>query len=219
MTHPPTRIILVRHGETDWNADGRIQGHLPVPLNTRGRAQARAVAERLADVAFDALYSSDLLRALETAEALALRCRREIRHEARLREWDLGVLAGLTRAEAARLHPEVYAAIRARTVDFHIPGGESIRRRAARMYAAVEEIADRHPGGTVVVVSHGGTLGDCYRRAAGLDLADRGHVELHNAGINRIGVAGPAWGLDAWGEAAHLEGIGALGTWEGSVRG
>lgn len=219
MRHSPARILLIRHGETDWNAAGRIQGHLPIPLNTRGRAQARAVAELLAAIPFDALYSSDLLRALETAEAIGARCRHTLCADARLREWDLGVLAGLTRTEAARLHPEVYSIIRERTVDRPIPGGESIRRRAARMFAAIEKIAARHPGGTAVVVSHGGTLGDCYRRGAGLDLADKGHIDLHNAGLNGIQVSGETWSVESWGATSHLTDIGALASWEGSIRG
>ncbi|MCU0834024.1 MAG: histidine phosphatase family protein [Chromatiaceae bacterium] len=214
-----TRIVLVRHGETDWNAHGRIQGHLPVPLNARGRAQARAAAARLAGLPFKAIYTSDLLRAIETAEAIARHSGHRLRHDHRLREWDLGILAGLLRAEAEHRHPEAYAIMRRRWVDRPIPGGECIRRRARRAAEALEEIARVHPGETIVVVTHGGVLGDVYRRARGADLDAQIPVDLHNAGINVVRVAGSTWSLESWGEVGHLADVGTLPNWEGQIRG
>jgi probable phosphoglycerate mutase len=210
-----TRVILVRHGETDWNAEGRIQGHLPVPLNARGLAQAEAVASRLEAIRFAALYSSDLLRARQTAEAVARRGGHALRTEPRLREWDLGILSGLMRTVAEDLHPEAFGIFRNRIVDEPVPGGESIRARFERAVEAVGDIAAAHPGRTVVAVSHGGPLGDCYRRAVGAPLESKLKIDLFNAGINVLQVDGEDWHVESWGAVEHLEEIGTLANWEG----
>ena len=210
-----TRVILVRHGETDWNAEGRIQGHLPVPLNERGRAQAEAVGARLEPVPFAALYSSDLLRARQTAEAIGRASGQRVRDDRRLREWDLGILSGLMRSVAEELHPEAFGIFRKRLLDEPVPGGESIRARYERVTAAVQEIADRHPGETVVAVSHGGPLGDCYRRAVGAPMGSQMRIDLFNAGVSVLRVMGEDWHLESWGAVDHLEAIGTLANWEG----
>jgi probable phosphoglycerate mutase len=212
-----TRIILIRHGETDWNAEGRIQGHLPIPLNERGLAQAEAVAARLSAVPFSALYSSDLLRARQTAEAIGRGSGQGVRGERRLREWDLGILAGLMRTVAEELHPEAFGIFRNRIVDDPVPGGESIRARFERVISAVQDIAASHTGETVVAVSHGGPLGDCYRRAVGAPLESKMKIDLFNAGINVLRVEGEDWHLDSWGAVDHLEDIGTLANWEGQT--
>ena len=210
-----TKVILVRHGETDWNAEGRIQGHLPVPLNERGLAQAEAVATQLAPLDFSALYSSDLVRARQTAEAIA-RCKgMSIRSDERLREWDLGILSGLTRSAAGKLRAEAYGIFLNHLVDEPIPEGESMRARYRRVISAVQDIASVHQGETVVVVSHGGPLGDCYRRAAGAPLESRVKIDLFNAGINVIRVTGKEWIVEDWGSVDHLDGVGTLANWEG----
>ncbi len=208
-------MILVRHGETDWNAEGRIQGHLQIPLNERGLAQAAAVAERLSVTAFSAIYSSDLLRARQTAEAIARRGGHSVRTDRRLREWDLGILSGLLRAAAADLHPEAFRILRDRVVDQSMPGGESIRTRSQRVTAAVQDIAGRHPGKTVVVITHGGPLGDCYRQAIGEPPESRIKVDLFNAGVNLVSVWKDKWTIEAWGAVEHLADVGALENWEG----
>ena len=210
-----TRVILIRHGETDWNAEGRIQGHLPIPLNERGLAQAEAVAARLQAIPFAALYSSDLLRAHQTAQAVARASGHRIRTDPRLREWDLGILSGLMRTVAADVHPEAFGIFRSRIVDEPVPGGESIRARFERVTEAVEDIASAHPGETVAVVSHGGPLGDCYRRAIGAPLESQLKIDLFNAGINRLRLDGEDWHLESWGAVDHLEDIGTLANWEG----
>jgi len=210
-----TRIILIRHGETDWNAEGRIQGHLPVPLNDRGLAQADAVAARLGAVDFSALYSSDLLRARQTADVIARGSGRRTRTDARLREWDLGILSGLMRAVAEDVHPDAFGIMRNRIVTDPVPGGESIQARFERVTAAVEDIAAAHPGGTVVAVSHGGPLGDCYRRAVGAPLESQLKIDLFNGGINILRVEGENWDLESWGMVDHLRDIGTLANWEG----
>jgi probable phosphoglycerate mutase len=210
-----TRILLIRHGETDWNVEGRIQGHLQIPLNRRGRAQAELLAAHLQGTRFDAVYSSDLVRALQTAQAIVRYSRREIREDVRLREWDLGVLAGLRRNQAEHDQPQAARIRRDNLVDEPIPGGESIRQRFGRITRVVADIAARHRGECVLIVSHGGPLGDCYRRATGKRIEERVKIDLFNASINEIHIDGDDWRLESWAQTDHLAAIGSLPNWEG----
>ena len=221
-----TDIIVVRHGETDWNREHRIQGHLAIGLNERGRAQATALARRLADEDFDALYSSDLLRAQQTADVIARPLALSVSTDARLREWDLGVLAGETHASARRRCPETLAIYSEARPDAVVPGGESIRQRYHRVIAAVEEIARTHRGGRVLVVTHGGPLDDCYRRARGLSLEAPRGFDLFNASLNRFvldlgsdDLEGDevTWTLTQWSDVAHLDGAEVLGSTAGGA--
>jgi probable phosphoglycerate mutase len=209
-----TQVTIVRHGETDWNRIGRLQGHRQIALSQRGREQAQAVADYLAAERFDAVLSSDLVRALSTAKAIAARKRQRVAADPRLREWHLGILSGLTHGEAARLHPEEYAIYRDAKSDESIPGGESPGQRHERVIRAVSELAERHPGGRVLVVTHGGPLDDCYRHATATPLLTPKDFQLYNAGINRFDIDPGQWRLESWGEIAHLTQIGTLGNWE-----
>jgi len=208
-------VTLIRHGETDWNLEGRIQGHLQIPLNERGRAQAEALAVHLKGSSFDAVYSSDLLRARQTAQAIVRHSGQKICEEVRLREWNLGVLAGLLRSQAEQIQPWADKIRRDYLVDEPIPGGESIRGRFERVTAAVADIAACHRGQSVLVVSHGGPLGDCYRRATGRGIEERMKIDLFNASINQVHVDGDAWTLITWAITEHLAAIGSLPNWEG----
>jgi 2,3-bisphosphoglycerate-dependent phosphoglycerate mutase len=210
-----TQIVLIRHGETDWNVEGRIQGHLQIPLNRRGRAQAESLGTHLQGTRFDAVYSSDLLRALQTAQAIVRHSGHEIREDMRLREWDLGVLAGLRRTQAEHDQPRAARIRRDYLVDEPIPGGESIRQRFARVTAAVSDIAVRHRGECVLVVSHGGPIGDCYRRATGNRIEERMKIDLFNASINQVYIDSDDWSLASWAQIDHLAAIGSLPNWEG----
>lgn len=201
-----SRIILLRHGETVWNRENRIQGHLDSPLSVAGIAQADALARRLADESFAALYSSDLGRARETAERIAARTHHQVILEPDLRERNLGILQGLIRAEAQVLHPEIYTRYRTFDPDCVIPGGENAQHFITRVMAAFSTIADRFPGGTVVVVTHGGVLDVMYRHASGLPLHGARTAPLPNAGFNCLvyGVGG-RWSLPLWGDVTHLQ--------------
>lgn len=207
-----TRITLIRHGETDWNAEGRLQGHRQIPLNRRGRAQAEALAAYLRDTRFDATYSSDLLRALQTAWTIVRHGGPSVRTDERLREWDLGMLVGLCRAQVEREQPHAARIRREHLVDEPIPGGESLRQRFGRATGAVAEIAARHRGGRVLVVSHGGPLGDCYRRAVGKGIEERMRIDLRNATINRIHIDGNDWTVKSWAQTGHLAAVGLLSS-------
>jgi probable phosphoglycerate mutase len=141
-----TTILLARHGETQWNLERRFQGWADPPLNETGREQARVLAEQLRDTPFDAVYSSDLLRAHETAEIVAAPHGAPVIADPGLREIDVGPLSGLTWAE-----------VHERFGDAH-PHGETREQHHARVRAAIERIAQRHPGQRILVVTHGGTM-------------------------------------------------------------
>lgn len=211
----PTEIILIRHGETDWNAERRIQGHLQIPLNANGRRQAAAVVAALAGENIDALYSSDLERCLQTVAPLAARRGLEVAPLTELREWDLGVLAGMTAEEAALVEPDALRIYRERTPNRVIPGGESIQQRFERVTSCLARLATNHPGERICVITHGGPTGDCYRYASNLRLGVRLGVDLCNAAINRISIEGPQWKILDWGRVDHLANIGTLKNWEG----
>src|SRR5262245_40388722 len=136
-----TRFIVVRHGETAWNAVSRIQGHLDSPLNEEGMAQALLLAEHLAAEPFDHFYASDLGRALQTAQPLADRTGTQPVPEPQLRERRLGVFQGLTPAECERSYPEDYRRFHSRDPDHSMPGGESIRDLNRRVGALFEALA------------------------------------------------------------------------------
>lgn len=202
---PITRICLVRHGETAWNAETRLQGHEDIALNATGREQARAAAEALRAQAFSAIYSSDLIRARETAEAIALGKGQSVQLDAGLRERHFGMFQGLTREEADQLHPGEYARLRTREPDATPPGGgESLLAFAARVRTAIRQIAERHAGSQVLVVCHGGCLDVIYRMVTGKPMNEPRDFPLGNATLNWIESGQDGWKLLAWNEHAHL---------------
>lgn len=185
-----TTVLLARHGETDWNVEGRWQGHTDRPLNERGLRQADALADRLASLAIDAVYASDLRRAAETAEPVARRLGLDVTLDRGLREVDVGSWAGLTRDEVAQRFPEGYR--RWREFGAGWEDGETYEQMAARVTAAVRRIAGAHTGGCIVVVSHGGAIRAVHAEACGLDLVTyrRRHPVVPNAEVTAIRVDG-----------------------------
>jgi broad specificity phosphatase PhoE len=161
-----TTLLLARHGETDWNRARRWQGHADRPLTERGRAQAAALAERLADVALDDVYSSDLRRARETAVVVAARQGLEVIELRHLREVDVGSWEGLTREEAEAGFPEGYRRWLAGGTGWE--DGETYEEMSARVLAAVGRIARANEGGRALVVSHGGPIRAIHAAALGL---------------------------------------------------
>jgi probable phosphoglycerate mutase len=163
-----TTIHLVRHGETDWNRDLRWQGHSDVPLNERGREQARELADNLSDAGLSAVYASDLSRAAETAQIVADRLSLPLRIDAGLREIDVGSWEGFTLAEITARSPG--AVTRWDEQGEHgWEHGESHTAMMVRVRDAIRSIADRHEGEEVLVVSHGGPIRALRALAAGLD--------------------------------------------------
>lgn len=200
---PTTRLTLVRHGETDWNVEGRIQGHTDIPLNILGLAQAAATGERLRRERFDAIYSSDLARAYSTALPAVTDPSRIVR-EPRLRERHLGVLQGLDGQEGSVREPAAWKVFKARDPLAPLEGGESLGAFVQRTVNFIEEAVSRHPGGRVLIVTHGGLLDAAYRHAKGLALSAPRDFPIYNASINVLSHDGRAWRVETWGDISHL---------------
>jgi len=208
MQHIPkpsaTRICIIRHGETDWNVVKRIQGHTDVPLNETGRAQALAMAFNAAHHRFHAIYSSDLLRASETARVLAQREDQEVKLLPQLRERHFGLFQGITADEGASLYPAAYAHYVARDPDYDFETGESLRRFAERVADGIDWLVRHHSGQTIAAVSHSGVLDIVYRRATGRSLTTPRDFKIPNCGLNWFHFDGQGWHLEAWGDRHHL---------------
>ena len=199
-----TRICIIRHGETDWNVDRRIQGHTDIPLNETGRAQALAMAFNAAHQRFHAIYSSDLARAQETARVLASREDQQVKLLPQLRERHYGIFQGLTAEEGAALHPAAHAHYVARDPDYDFGGGESLRRFAERVSEAIAWLVRHHGGQTIAAVSHSGVLDVVYRRATGRPLSAPRDFAIPNCALNWFHFDGRGWHLEAWGDRHHL---------------
>ena len=205
-----TRLLLIRHGETAWNAEHRIQGQLDIPLSPLGMLQSARLADCLASEPIDAVYSSEQSRAWLTAAPLAARHGLNIIAEPRLRERSFGIFEGLTLDEIAERHPVQFRKWRERDPAWRPEGGESGQQLIDRVLAAVHDIGKNHPDETVVLVSHGGVLDVVYRAARSLQWhAPREHQML-NAAVNRLtssasSSAPLALSIDLWGDVAHLQ--------------
>jgi len=200
-----TRLCIVRHGETDWNAEHRVQGQLDVSLNATGRAQAAAVAQALSKEKFAAIYSSDLSRARQTAEPVARRLAMRVLLEPGLRERHYGIFERLTYAEAQQRHPEDYARFERRDPDYDFQTGEGLRVFSERAVRCVLALAGRHPGERILVVTHGGVLDKLYRFITGLPLSAPRDFGIPNCAINRLETTPAGWQVRSWADVAHLE--------------
>jgi broad specificity phosphatase PhoE len=158
MSTTATRVLLVRHGQSQGNAERRFGGHSPTPLSELGRRQAEAAARALAAEGVTAIYSSDLLRAVQTAEPLARATGLEIRRTAAFRERNVGLMEGLTFEEAAATYPEEYAALLRRDFEHVLAGGESYRQLLDRAASELDRAVEEQRGGAVAVFSHTGTI-------------------------------------------------------------
>jgi 2,3-bisphosphoglycerate-dependent phosphoglycerate mutase len=205
----PARLLLVRHGETAWNLEGRMQGHLDSPLTERGVEQGRRLAQRLVSARPAALYASDLGRTLATAAPIAEQLGLAIRAEPGLRERHLGVFQGLTAVQVEAQQPEVWRRYRSEGPEYAMPGGESARQRFERTRAALNLIAAAHVGEVVVVVAHAGTLDSAFRASTGLPLESKRCFSLGNASISAIDIEPERWTLVTWGDVAYLESDGS----------
>jgi len=200
-----TRILAVRHGETAWNVDTRIQGQLDVPLNDTGRWQAERLARALSEENLVAVYSSDLSRAHETALALARVARVPVVSEPGLRERGFGRFEGHTFAEIEARWPDESRRWRQRELDFGPGGGETLRAFHARCTTTAARIAAAHPGRTIALVAHGGVMDCLYRAALHIELTAPRTWQLGNASINRLLYTGSGFTLIGWSDTQHLD--------------
>jgi probable phosphoglycerate mutase len=202
-----TQLLLIRHGETAWNAEHRIQGQLDVPLSPLGVLQSARLAECLANEPIDAVYSSGQSRAWLTAAPLAARLGLEVVAEPRLRERSFGTFEGLTLDEIAARYPAEFKKWRERDPVWRPEGGESGQQLIDRVLSAVSDIGIKHPSQTVVLMSHGGVLDVVYRAARLLEWhAPREHQML-NAAVNRLTTSARPLllSIERWGDVAHLQ--------------
>jgi len=203
-------LLPVRHGETEWNVLGREMGHLDSPLTPCGVGQARALGRRLGEMRIDALYSSDLGRAVQTAEILGAACGRAPQADPGLRERHMGEFEGLTRDEVRERYPEHYAAYQRTGVIAVVPGGESTIARSERSARVLTSIAERHPDETVAVVTHGGFLMGFLEWVMGLEPGNGGRFRKQNASFNAFDYVDSKWTLRTWNDVSHLAHLGSM---------
>ena len=204
-----TEIWLVRHGETPWNAERRVQGWEDIDLNETGVEQARALGRYIkkltqAGQRLDAVYTSDLKRAHATAQTVAREVGLPLNIHKGVRERHFGVLQGLVYDEMDARAPEAAAIWRARDPNAELPGGESLGFFYARVVEAINEIAARHVGQCVMVVSHGGAMDIVWRHANQVSLQAPRQAPLLNASLNRLNVSPEGWSVIRWGDVDHL---------------
>jgi probable phosphoglycerate mutase len=202
-----TRICFIRHGETDWNVAKRIQGHTDIPLNETGRAQALAMAFNAAHQRFHAIYSSDLKRTMETAQALAQREDQAVKPLPQLRERHYGVFQGITAAEGAVRYPQAYAHYVARDLEYDFENGESLSGFAERVADGIDWLLRHHTGQTIAAVSHSGVLDVIYRRATGRPLHTPRDFVIPNCALNWFQFDGQGWHLEAWADRHYLHDV------------
>lgn len=200
-----TELIMIRHGVTAWNKERRFQGQIDIPLDDEGLRQAQLLGQSMAGAALAAVYASDLTRARQTAEPLASAIGLPVVAEPGLRERHYGAFEGRTWDELQREHAADFARWRAREPDFSLPGGgETLLALHDRVEATMRALAARHPGSSLVAVTHGGVLDCAYRIATGLGMREPRQHDLLNASINRIIFDGERFSLVGWADVAHL---------------
>ena len=200
-----TRIIAVRHGETAWNVDTRIQGHLDIPLNDTGQWQAQQLAQALAAEPIDAIYASDLQRAFATGQAVADATGAPITPEPALRERSFGHFQGRTFAEIEAELPEDALRWRKRDPHYTPEGGESLVTLRERIEGIVSALAEKHLGEQVLMVAHGGVLDVLYRMATRQEIQAPRTWQLSNAAINRLLWTPDGLTLVGWADTQHLD--------------
>ena len=206
----PTRIIAIRHGETAWNVDTRIQGQLDIGLNDTGRWQAKRVAQALAAEPIQAIYASDLSRAWETASEVAKTARVNPQSEPALRERGFGIFEGKTYQEIEAQWPDQALQWRKRHPDFAPEGGESLLVMRDRILSVVNRLAAQHTGELIVMVAHGGVMDALYRLATGQDIQAARTWQLGNAAINRLLWTPDGMTVVGWADTLHLDNNEAL---------
>jgi probable phosphoglycerate mutase len=202
-----TRILAIRHGETAWNVDTRIQGQLDIPLNATGQWQATRLGQALAaQEQIDAIYTSDLLRAYATAQAIGAAVRLPLQTHIGLRERGFGDFQAKTFAEIETSLPEDSLRWRKRDPDWAPPGGgESLWVMRERVLTTVHQLAAAHIGGNIVLVAHGGVMDILYRAATRLDLQAPRTWDLTNTAVNRLLWTPQGLSLVGWADKSHID--------------
>jgi broad specificity phosphatase PhoE len=201
------QVYIVRHGETEWNAQGRIQGHSDIPLSDNGRAQAQSVARRLSGIPFSVAYTSDLSRTHETAQIILGDTGTALHTTPQLREYSKGVFEGLTVDEYARQYPDQYQASLQNDLDFAPTGGETIRETSIRMARFVDETLQNHQDETTLVVGHGGSLRSLIVALLALPLEANWKFVMDNCALSLVHTYPNNAVLHLYNDTAHLNNI------------
>ena len=202
-----TTILVIRHGETEWNKNGIFQGQLDSPLSSVGLKQAKAVAAALEEEQVDFIYSSDLGRAMSTAKIIADPHNIEVIPDPRLRERHLGVFQGLDKKSIDEKYPEELERYKSGDPDHIILKGESSRQRYQRSTSRFLQLAEEHAGSSLILVTHGGVLRGILEMVLELPQNGLRHFSLLNASIARFSYVRGHWMMDSWGETCHLKGL------------
>jgi probable phosphoglycerate mutase len=206
-----TEILLIRHGETAWNAVRRLQGHLDIPLNAEGERQAAALGQALLGEPLDAIFASDLARARQTAHAIASLRGMDVQVDAGLRERCYGAFEGMMYAEISGRYPDAYRAWQSRDLDARFPEGvhvaETLREFSTRALSAITRIVSARSYRRVALVTHGGVLECAYRAAHGVGFDRPRDFDILNASLNRLAWDGSALKVLQWGDVTHLEAL------------
>lgn len=198
------KLIAIRHGETEWNVQGREMGQMDSPLTERGTQQARAIANRLLRHRFVALYTSDLGRAVQTARIISAVTGVKPTIDIGLRERHMGIFQGLTKTQMAEQFPTEYEDYRSIGQAYQIPHGESGQQRLERSVRVFGTIADRHLDDTIVVVTHGGVLMGFFEHVLGIAAGGRWRFMRQNASYNSFEYNNGKWILETWNDTSHL---------------
>lgn len=202
-----TRFCLIRHGETDWNRERRLQGHLDIPLNRRGLQQAEQLASALIrqQLQFAALHVSELTRARQTATAISRQLGLPLQTHPALKERHYGAFQGRTFDEAREHIPHVYQLHQQRDLHFDLQGGESLHNFQQRIMHCMQQLAERHSGEQILVVSHGGVLEMVHRTASGQGLSGSRDFPIPNAALNWVIYRDGGWEIEKWADQSHLD--------------
>ena len=201
------QIYIVRHGETEWNAQGRVQGHTDIDLSDTGRWQAQVVARRLEQVTFSAAYCSDLSRTRETAEIILGQSGTPLHPTLQLREYHKGVFEGLTVPEYSKKFPDQYQASLVNDLDFAPTGGETVRQTSRRMAKFVSDTIPRHLDDTVLIVGHGGSLRSLIVALMDLPLEANWKFVMGNCAVSVLHTYPNNTVLHLYNDTAHLQSI------------
>ena len=199
-----TRLLLIRHAQTEWNIQRRFQGHGDSPITEEGQEQLQRLKSRLAGLEFDVVYSSDLRRTMETSKMLSGKQRVE---EPRLRERGVGILEGLNLEQIMAEHAEAFRAFRSGDKDHQIEGGESLQIALNRAWTFLEEMPEKHPGAELAAVSHAGLIRLICKKILGLALDAPNFFQIPNTSLTQL-VFSPqdgSWSLECLADTTHLQ--------------
>jgi probable phosphoglycerate mutase len=200
-----TQIFLVRHVETVWNVESRMQGHLDSPLTNTGLAQAEALAEHFKSQRFAAFYSSDLGRAYETMRHISEKNGLSFSTVPCLREKNFGILQGVLKKELPVKFPEIYPHYKANDPDYVIPEGESVKQLSERCIKCLEELAQNHLDERILIVTHHGVLVSLFKHTMDIPIEIRPRFNSSNSSINVFSFQDGIWTLERLGDLSHLQ--------------